>query len=124
MLVRTNSGGARRAAGKGLIRSLLLVVAVLAGCSALPPTATGNPADGIAIDNTTDTTVTILYERPDGGTEPVSELAPHQQTVIVEIFAEREGLCRAGRLVAQVDGREIDELYAVCRGRAWAVASS
>ena len=67
-------------------------------------------------------TVTIVYERPDGTTEKLVDLPPGQHAVVDSIFAEREGLCRTGRLVAlTAEGAELDELYLVCRGRSWTV---
>ena len=83
----------------------------------------GDPANGVTISNGIDsTTVTIVYERPDGGMEKQVDLGPGQHAVIDTIFAEREGLCRTGRLVAlAADGAELDELYLVCRGRSWTV---
>ena len=106
--------------------ALVLAWAAL-GCSS--PTAalpSGDPADGVTIVNGIDSaTVTIVYERPDGGTETLMALAPGQHAVVDSIFAERDGLCRTGRLVALTAERaEIDELYLVCRGRSWTVEAS
>ena len=79
----------------------------------------------MTIDNPTGLTVKIVYEAPDGTTEPLAELAPGGHVVIDSIFAEREGLCRTGRLVAlTADGAEVDELYLVCRDRTWAIEAS
>lgn len=104
----------------------MLVLAVLTGLGCTAPTAaplpSGDPANGVTITNGIDsTTVTIVYERPDGGTETLMELRPGQHAVLDSIFEEREGLCRTGRLVALADGTEIDELYLVCRDRTWTV---
>ena len=116
---------------RGLGLALLVVVFVLivawaALGRAWSPAAvmpSGDPANGVTISNGIDSaTVTIVYERPDGGTEKLVDLGPGQHAVIDTIFAEREGLCRTGRLVAlNADGAELDELYLVCRGRSWTV---
>jgi len=67
--------------------------------------------------------LTAIHDRvAPGSTEKLADLGPGQHAVIDSIFAEREGLCRTGRLVALLaDGAEIDELYLVCRGRSWTV---
>lgn len=89
------------------------------------PVRTGDPANGVAIENATDTTVRVHYESPDGGTESLTELAPGKQIVIDQIFTGREGICRTGRLVAHdPDGAEVDELYLVCRGGTWTIEAS
>ena len=76
----------------------------------------------MTIDNPTGMTVKIVYEAPNGGTEPLAELAPGGHIVIDSIFAERDGLCRTGRLVAlDANGAELDELYLVCRDRTWLI---
>jgi hypothetical protein len=113
-------------------RAVLLAMALLVawttvacGAPAPAPTASGDPANGVTIDNPTDLTVEIVYESPDGVTQPLAELAPGGHVVIDSIFAEREGLCRTGRLVAlTADGAEVDELYLVCRDRTWAIEAS
>jgi hypothetical protein len=111
-------------------RALFLAVALLVaqtaaaacGAPAAAPASSGDPANGITIDNATGVIVAIEYERPDGQTESLTELAPGAQTVVDSIFAEREGICRTGRLVAiGPDGAEIDELYLVCRGGTWMI---
>jgi hypothetical protein len=110
------------------IALLLLLLAWAGVACGSPPAASvepGDPANGVTIDNATDTPVSIVYERPDGGTESLTDLAPGAQVVIDTIFAEREGLCRTGRLVAlAAEGAEVDELYLVCRGRTWTVEAS
>jgi hypothetical protein len=103
----------------------LALVAVACSTPAASPGASGDPANGVTIDNGTDLTVTVVYERPDGGTEPLAELAPGGHVVIDEIFAGRDGLCRTGRLVAlDADRAELDELYLVCRDRTWLIEAS
>lgn len=109
--------------------AMLVLVLALGGLACRSPGAdpvrTGDPANGMTIDNATDTTVKIHYERPDGVTESLTELAPGKQIVIDELFAERDGICRTGRLVAHAeDGTEIDELYLVCRGGTWTIEAS
>ena len=113
----------------GLAIALLAVLLAFAGvaCSSpgADPVRTGDPANGITIDNATDVTVRIHYESPDGGSESLTELAPGKQIVIDQIFAGRDGLCRTGRLVAHDQaGAEIDELYLVCRGGTWTIEAS
>ncbi len=127
---------ARRAPWRSL--GLLAVVAVLVvvvaaawvglagqapGTAALP---SGDPGNGVTISNGIDSeTVTIVYERPDGTTEKLTDLPPGQRAVVDTIFAGRDGLCRTGRLVAlTAEGAEVDELYLVCRGRSWTVEAS
>jgi len=105
---------------------VVLVVAWIAldrASPAVAPLPSGDPANGVTITNAIDSsTVTIVYERPDGGTERLTDLPPGRNAVIDSIFEERDGLCRTGRLVAlSGEGAEIDELYLVCRGRSWAV---
>jgi hypothetical protein len=110
------------------IAFLALVLAFAGAACRLPgadPVHTGDPANGITIDNATDVKVHILYESPDGGSEPLTDLGPDQQIVIDQIFAGRDGLCRTGRLVAHDQGdAEIDELYLVCRGGTWTIEVS
>ena len=121
-------------ARRGLSLALLVVlvtmlVAVLVwaglgrGSPPAPALPSGDPASGVTITNGIDSaTVTIVYERPDGGTEKLADHGPGQHAVGDSIFAGREGLCRTGRLVAlTAAGAEIDELYLVCRGRSWTV---
>ena len=116
---------------RGLTLALLVaVVAVVVAWVAIGPVRpravplpSGDPANGVTISNGIDSaTVTIVYERPDGGTEELTRLPPGQHAVVDSIFVERDGLCRTGRLVAlTAEGAEIDELYLVCRGRSWTV---
>ena len=116
---------------RGAVLALLAVVVVLVIAwavlgrlsPAVAPLPSGDPANGVSISNGSDSaTVTVVYERPDGGTEKLVDLLPGQHAVIDSIFAEREGLCRTGRLVAlTAEGAELDELYLVCRGRSWTV---
>jgi hypothetical protein len=119
--------GGRRGAGLALLVVLVTLIvawAVLGRLSPpLAPLPSGDPANGVTITNGIDSaTVTIVYESPDGGTEKLADLPPGQHAVIDSIFAEREGLCRTGRLVALTSaGAELDELYLVCRGRSWTV---
>ena len=116
-----------RGAGLALLAVLVTLVVVWAVLGRLSPTLmplpSGDPANGVTISNGIDSaTVTIVYESPDGGIEKLAELPPAQHAVIDSIFAEREGLCRTGRLVAlTAEGAELDELYLVCRGRSWTV---
>ena len=117
----------RRSHGPAI--ALLALVLAFAGAACRSPGAdpvhTGDPANGITIDNATDSTVRVLYESPDGGSESLTELAPGKQIVIDQIFAGRDGLCRTGRLVAHdQQGAEIDELYLVCRGGTWTIEAS
>lgn len=117
----------RRGLGVLLLVIALFVVLAWAVLGPLEPPAialpSGDPANGVSVTNGIDSaTVTIVYERPDGGTEKVTDLGPGQHAVIDSIFAERDGLCRTGRLVAlTTQGAELDELYLVCRGRSWTV---
>ena len=109
--------------------ALLAVVLAWAGLGCSSPAAalpSGDPANGVTIINGIDAApVTIVYERPDGGTETLMTLPPGQHAVVDSIFAERDGLCRTGRLVAlTAEGAEVDELYLVCRGRSWTVEAS
>lgn len=115
---------ARRPRGPAV--ALLVMVVAWVGLGCTPPAEalpSGDPLNGVTITNGIDSaTVTIVYERPDGGTEKLIDLLPGQHAVIDSIFAEREGLCRTGRLVAlAADGAELDELYLVCRDRTWTV---
>lgn len=107
---------------------LLLAMVSVGGACRSPgaaPLESGDPANGVTIDNPTDLTVKVVYEAPDGSTQPLAELAPGGHVVIDSIFAEREGLCRTGRLVALgADGAELDELYLVCRDRTWSIEPS
>ena len=117
----------RRRSAVALVMLVLAVVWVGVACRSpgAAPLESGDPANGVTIDNGTDMTVKIVYEAPDGATEPLAELAPGGHTVIDSIFVEREGLCRTGRLVAlTVDGAEVDELYLVCRDRTWEIEAS
>lgn len=117
----------RRGAGLALLAVLVTLVVAWAVLGRLSPTLaplpSGDPANGVTISNGIDSaTVTIAYERPDGTTEKLVDLPPGQHAVVDSIFAEREGLCRTGRLVAlTAEGSELDELYLVCRGRSWTV---
>ncbi len=107
-----------------MLVTLVVAWAVLGRLSpTLAPLPSGDPANGVTISNGIDSaTVTIVYERPDGTTEKLVDLPPGQHAVVDSIFAEREGLCRTGRLVAlAAEGAELDELYLVCRGRSWTV---
>lgn len=104
-----------------LAPGLVLGLAVIACASSEPPGATG-PADAVTIENATGRPVTIMYESPDGRTEPIAELAAGERVVDDRLFEGRDGLCRTGRLVALAQGgTEIDELYNVCLGRVWTV---
>ena len=110
-----------------LILLLLALMVVGAACRSpgAAPLEPGDAANGVTIDNPTDLTVKVVYEAPDGSTEPLAELPPGGHVVIDSIFAEREGLCRTGRLVALgADGAELDELYLVCRDRSWTIEPS
>ena len=117
----------RRGLGLTLLAGLVVVVLAWAVLGRLSPTLaplpSGDPANGVTISNGIDSaTVTIVYESPDGGIEKLMDLPPGQHAVVDSIFAEREGLCRTGRLVAlTAEGAELDELYLVCRGRSWTV---
>lgn len=109
----------------GVLFVVLVAVLAWADLGRAPAAAlpSGDPANGVTITNGIDSaTVTIVYERPDGGTEKFADLGPGQHAVVDSIFAKRDGLCRTGRLVAlTAEGAEIDELYLVCRGRSWTV---
>ena len=112
-----------------LALALLMVAVTCVGAACRSPGAapveSGDAANGVTIDNATDITVKIVYEAPDGTTDPLAELVPGGHIVIDSIFAEREGLCRTGRLVAlTADGAEVDELYLVCRDRSWKIEAS
>lgn len=110
-----------------LMLLMLALVWVGAGCRSpgAAPIGSGDASNGVTIDNPTDLNVKIVYEAPDGGTEPLADLAPGGHIVIDSIFAEREGLCRTGRLVAlTADGAEVDELYLVCRDRTWEIEAT
>jgi hypothetical protein len=107
-----------------LVLLMLALSSVGAACGSpgAAPVGSGDAANGVSIDNPTGLTVKIVYEAPDGATEPLADLAPGGHVVIDSIFAEREGLCRTGRLVALgADGAEVDELYLVCRDRTWTI---
>ena len=112
----------------GVLEATLLVAltAFLLGCAA--PAATPNiprDRDAVTIQNETDAPVTIAYQAPDGGRETVADLGPGERIVVPELFAGREGLCRAGRLVALAgDGAQVDQMYTVCQGAIWAVGAS
>jgi hypothetical protein len=111
--------------GAPLLAVLLVVGWLGAACGApgAASVASGDAVNGITIDNPTDITVTIDYERPDGTTEKLTELAPGGHVVVDAIFQDREGICRTGRLVARgADGAEIDEHYLVCRAGTWTIA--
>lgn len=121
------SVGARPRPALALVLLILAMISVAAACRSpgAAPLESGDAANGVTIDNPTDLTVKVVYEAPDGTTEPLAELAPGGHVVIDSIFAEREGLCRTGRLVAlNADGAEIDELYLVCRDRTWSIEPS
>ncbi len=110
-----------------LILLLLALISVGAACRSpgAAPVESGDAANGVTIDNPTDLTVKVVYEAPDGTTEPLADLAPGGHIVIDSIFAEREGLCRTGRLVAlDAESAEVDELYLVCRDRTWTIEAS
>ena len=119
--------GGRQGAGLALLAVVVIMAVawVVLGRPSPPlaPLPSGDPVNGVTISNGIDsTTVTIVYERPDGGTEHLVDLPSGRHAVIDSIFAERDGLCRTGRLVAlAADGSELDELYLVCRGRSWTV---
>jgi hypothetical protein len=103
-----------------VVLGLAWAAAACTAPAAAPPS--GDPANGVTIDNASGSAVKITYELPDGATEPVIDLQPGQHAVVDAIFAGRDGLCRTGRFVASTaDGAEIDELYLVCRGREWTV---
>ncbi len=119
------SRGARRT-GTVLRAAAVLLIATLAACAGQGPGAAPSvvavaPADGITIDNATGSTVAIVYERPDGSTEPVFDLPDGTHLVFGDPFVGRDGLCRTGRLVAMVAGQEVDELYLVCKGQSWTI---
>lgn len=122
-------GHRRRGPTPGLLVVVGVVVLVVAWVglgrvtSPVEPLPSGDPTNGVTITNGVESaTVTIVYERPDGGTERLVDLGPGRHAVIDSVFAERDGLCRTGRLVAlAADGAELDELYLVCRGRTWTV---
>lgn len=117
----------RRRTALSLAILVLAMVSLGAACRSpdAAPVEHGDPANGVTIDNATDQTVKIVYEAPDGTTEPLTELAPAGHAVIDSIFAGRDGLCRTGRLVALTgDGAEVDELYLVCRDRVWKIEAS
>ncbi len=122
-----NDSRGRRGLGLALLGVLFVVALAWAtlgrGWSPAAVMPSGDPTNGVTITNGIDSaTVTIVYERPDAGTEKLVDLGPGQHAVIDTIFAAREGLCRTGRLVAlAADGAELDELYLVCRGRSWTV---
>ena len=110
-----------------LVLQILALISVGAACRSpgAAPVESGDAANGVSIENPTGLTLKIIYEAPDGGTEPLAELAPGGHVVIDSIFAEREGLCRTGRLVAlDAEGAEVDELYLVCRDRTWTIEAS
>ncbi len=110
-----------------LVLLLLALISVGGACRSpgAAPLESGDAANGVTIDNPTDLTVKIVYETPDDVIEPLAELPPGGHVVIDSIFAEREGLCRTGRLVAlNADGAELDELYLVCRDRTWSIEPS
>lgn len=114
-----------RGVAPALLALVLSFAGVACGSPGADPVRTGDPANGITVDNATDVTVRILYESPDGGSESLTELASGQQIVIDQIFAGRDGLCRTGRLVANdQQGAELDELYLVCRGGTWTIEAS
>ena len=60
--------------------------------------ASGDPANGVTIDNPTGMTVKIVYEAPDGGTEPLAELAPGRP------HRHRLDLCRSATACAAPAG--------------------
>ena len=58
---------------------LLLAVTSLGAACRSPgaaPIESGDATNGVTIDNPTGLTVKIVYEAPDGTTEPLAELAP------------------------------------------------
>jgi hypothetical protein len=121
------TAAARPRPGLALALLILALLSVGGACRSpgAAPIESGDAANGVTIDNATDQTLKVVYEAPDGGTEPLTELAPGGHIVIDSIFAEREGLCRTGRLVALApDGGEVDELYLVCRDRTWKIEAS
>jgi hypothetical protein len=111
----------------GLVLLVMALISLGAACRSpgAAPLESGDAANGVTIDNPTGMTVKVVYEAPDGGTEPLAELAPGGHIVIDSIFAGRDGLCRTGRLVAlDANGAELDELYLVCRDRTWVIEVS
>ena len=108
----------------GLWAVVTLLVAACGAATTATPARSADPLESVTVDNGTDARVSILYEAPDGGTEPLAELEPGQQVLIDWIFDGHDGLCRTGRLVAQADGAEIDELYLVCKDRTWTIEVS
>jgi hypothetical protein len=121
------TAAARPRPGLALALLILALLSVGGACRSpgAAPIESGDAANGVTIDNATDQTLKVVYEAPDGGTEPLAELDPGGHIVIDSIFAEREGLCRTGRLVALApDGGEVDELYLVCRDRTWKIEAS
>jgi hypothetical protein len=121
----SRGAGGRRALGR--LVAVVLLVAASAACAgqgpgaAAPSVVAVAPADGITIDNATGSTVAVVYERPDGSTEPVFDLPDGSHLVFGDLFVGRDGLCRTGRLVAMLAGQEVDELYLVCKGQAWTI---
>lgn len=121
------SPGARRTVTVLRAAAVAFLLATLVACAgqgpgAAPPSFVAvAPADGITIDNATGSTVAIVYERPDGSTEPVFDVPDGTHLVFGDPFVGRDGLCRTGRLVAIVAGQEVDELYLVCKGQSWTI---
>ena len=121
--MKSGSVAARSSLAMALVVAVMALVLVACGSQAasVPPAASVDPADGVAIHNTTDRPLSIVYERPDETTEPLVDLAAGQAIVVGQLFADRDGLCRTGRLVALEDGTEVASLYLVCKGQDWVI---
>ncbi len=106
-----------------LLAAVTCAVGIFAGCaSGAATTPIPRDPEAVTIDNQSGRALGIAYEAPDGTTEPVVELGVGESVVVRSLFDGREGLCRVGRLVASDPaGKEVAELYNVCRSRLWTV---
>jgi hypothetical protein len=106
-----------------IVAAVPLAGAIVSSCAGAPAaTPVARDPDAVTIDNGSGLGLAIEYEYPDGATEPVVDVEPGETAVVRSIFEGREGLCRVGRLVASdAEGREVAELYNVCRSRLWTI---
>lgn len=101
---------------------LTLIAACEAAAPALPSVA---PEDGVVVENTTASSVQVVYEHVNDDIDAITTVEPGATVVVGAMFEGVEAPCVTGRLVALDDAdAEVDELYYVCRGKTWAIEGS